>query len=73
MEDKYVIIQLVDMCYYDDDFKYEPIIVKKDEDFEKKYEGLVKVCKNYEDFNEIEEYINDNFIKMDFEKRKIEV
>lgn len=70
---KYVKIQLKDICYYDDDFEYEPFIVAKDENFEEKYNKLVEVCKNYEDFQEVEDFINENFQKINFETRYIEV
>ena len=73
MEKEYVIIQLKDICYYGDDFEYEPFIVKKDNNFEEKYKKLVDICKNYEDFNEVEDFITENFIKLDFEKRVIGV
>lgn len=69
----YVIIQIKDISYYDDDFEYEPFIVKRDEDFEEKYNKFVKIAKNYECFDEVESFINDNFEKIDFEKRYIEV
>ena len=69
----YVIIQLKDICYYDDDFEYEPFIVEKDENFEEKYKKLIKVCKNYNDFQEVEDFIYDNFKIINFEKRIIEV
>ena len=69
----YVIIQLKDICYYCDDFKYDPFIVEKNDDFEEKYNKLVKVCKNYESFDEVEDFINANFEKIDFETRYIEV
>lgn len=70
---EYIIIQLKDICYYDDDFEYEPFIVEKDENFEEKYKKLIKVCKNYNDFQEIEDFIYDNFKIINFEKRIIEV
>lgn len=70
---EYVIIQLKDICYYDDDFEYEPFIVEKDENFEEKYKELVKLCKNYNDFQEVEDFIYDNFKIINFEKRIIEV
>lgn len=73
MEKEYVVIQLKDICYYDDDFEYEPFIVEKDNNFEEKYKKLVDICKNYESFDEVEEFIAENFIKLDFEKRIIEV
>lgn len=70
---EYIIIQLKDMCYYDDDFEYEPFIVEKDENFEEKYKELIKVCKSYNDFQEVEDFIYDNFKIINFEKRIIEV
>lgn len=70
---EYVIIQLKDICYYDDDFEYEPFIVEKDKNFEEKYKELVKLCKNYNDFQEVEDFIYDNFKIINFEKRIIEV
>lgn len=70
---EYIIIQLKDICYYDDDFEYEPFIVEKDEKFEEKYKELVKVCKNYNDFQEVEDFIYNNFKIINFEKRIIEV
>lgn len=73
MEDKYIIIKLQDTCYYGDDFEYQPFIVKKDKDFEEKYNKLVEVCGNYENFDEVEDFINKNFEKIGFEMRYIEV
>ena len=66
-----VLIQLKDMCYYDDDFEYEPFLVEKDKDFEEKYNELVKICNTYEQFDEVEDFIQENFIKLDFEQRTI--
>ncbi len=71
--EEYIIIQLKDICCYDDDFEYKPFIVKKDNDFEEKYNELIKVCKNYNDFQEVEDFIYDNFKIINFEKRIIEV
>lgn len=71
--DNYIRIQLKDICHYGDGFEYEPFIVKKDKDFEEKYNKLVKVCKNYESFDEVEDFINTNFEKIDFETRYIKV
>jgi len=68
-----VLIQLKDMCYYDDDFEYEPFLVEKDNDFEKKYKKLVKICNTYEQFDEVEDFIQENFIKLDFEQRTITI
>ena len=69
-----VLIQLKDLCYYEDDFEYEPFLVNTNtKDFEKKYKKLLKICKNYDDFQEIEDFIEENFEKIDFEKRTIEI
>lgn len=68
-----VLIQLKDICYYDDDFEYEPFLVEKNEDFEKKYQGLVNICQAYEAFDEVEDYISENFTKVEYEKRIIEI
>ncbi len=70
---KYVVIQLKDTCNYDDDFEYKPFIVEKDDSFEETFEKLVEVCKNYEDFQEVEDFINTNFTKLDIEERVIRV
>lgn len=71
--DKFVMIELKDICYYDDDFEYEPFIVEKSDNFEEKYEKLVEICNNYDDFQDIEDFICKNFKKIDFEKRVIEI
>ncbi|MCI6457267.1 MAG: hypothetical protein MSA56_06155 [Clostridium sp.] len=73
MGKEYVVIQLKDTEYYDDDFQYEPFIVEKDEDFEEKFKKLMVVCHNYESFDEVEDFITENFTKLDFEKRVIGV
>ena len=69
----YIIIKLKDMCNYGDDFEYEPFIVKKDEDFEEKYNKFVEVCQNYECFDEVQDFIHDNFETIGFETRYVEV
>jgi hypothetical protein len=68
-----VMIQLKDICYYEDSYEFEPIFVIKEENFEEKYSKLVEVCKNYEDYQEVEDFIYDNFKKIDVERREIEV
>lgn len=68
-----VMIQLKDVCYYEDSYEFEPIFVIKEENFEEKYSKLVEVCKNYEDYQEVEGFIYDNFKKIDVERREIEV
>lgn len=67
MEKDYVIIQL-----YDDEFNNK-YIIKKDEDFEKKYEKLVELCGKYEYFDEVQDFINENFETIGLETRYIEV
>ena len=71
--DKFVLIELKDICYYDDDFEYEPFIVKMDDGFEEKYKELESLCKSYDDFQDIEDFICDNFKKIEFDKRIIEI
>ena len=68
-----VMIQLKDICNYNDDFEYEPMFICKDADFEEKYNGLVDICKNYECFEDIADYINDNFNAINVEIREIRV
>ena len=68
-----VMIQLKDICYYEDSYEFEPIFVIKEENFEEKHSKLVEVCKNYEDYQEVEDFIYDNFKKIDVERREIEV
>jgi hypothetical protein len=68
-----VMIQLKDICYYEDSYEFEPIFVIKEENFEEKYSKLVEVCKNYEDYQEVEDFIYDNFKRIDVERREIEV
>lgn len=71
--EKLVLIQLKDICYYGDDFEYEPFLVVKDENFSKKYQKLKRICQSYESFDEVEDFITENFEKIEFEKRIIEV
>ena len=71
--ENFILIQLKDICYYDDNFEYEPIVVKKDKDFEKKYKRFVKVCKTYENFFEVEDFIEQNFERVKIELRTIEI
>lgn len=68
-----VMIQLKDICYYEDSYEFEPIFVIKEKSFEEKYSKLVEICKNYEDYQEVEDFIYDNFKKIDVERREIEV
>ena len=70
-----ILIQLKDMCYYEDDFEYTPYLIDNEnaEEFNKKYEQLEKICHTYQDFNEVEDFINNNFKVIPFEKRVIEI
>lgn len=70
-----ILVQLKDMCYYEDDFEYTPYLIddKNTEEFNKKYEQLEKICHTYQDFNEIEDFINNNFKVIPFEKRIIKI
>lgn len=68
--ENYIRIELTDL--YDDDFDLE-YIVKKDKDFEEKYEKLVELCGNYEFFDEVQDFISENFETIGFETRYIEV
>ena len=70
---EYIMIKLKDICYYDDNFEYEPFIVKKDKDFEEKFKKFTKVCKNYECFDEVQDFIHENFETIGFETRYVEV
>lgn len=67
------LIQIKDICYYDNDFEYEPFLVEQDENFDEKYRRLVHICQNYDDFQEVEDFIEDNFTKVKFEKLIIEI
>lgn len=68
-----VYIKIKDICYYDDDFEYYPILVEKCDDFEEKMKKLEEICKNYEDFQQVEDFISDNFYKIIYEIREIYV
>lgn len=69
------LIQLKDMCYYEDNFEYTPYLIDNEntEGFNEKYEQLEKICHTYQDFNEVEDFINNNFKVIPFEKRVIEI
>lgn len=67
---KYAIIQYIDTEYYEDNFNYAPIIVKKDKDFNEKIKKLQEVSDNYySDYEEqdigicevLDKFIEDNF------------
>ena len=71
--EKYVYIHLKDIDYCDDDFEYPRYIVKKEKDFSVKFNKLKRICNNYEDYSEIEEFINNNFTSLNLEERIIEI
>lgn len=73
MQEKLMVIKLKDICYYGDDFEYPPFLVKDEPNFEKKFQKLEYICKHYEDFQEIEDFITENFEKIEFEERIIYV
>lgn len=73
MNNKYIMIKIKDICYYDNDFEFEPIIVKVSEDFEEKYKQLLEISKTYEDFEEINDFIEENFETLDYETRIINI
>lgn len=66
-------IELKDICYYGDMVEFDRFYIIKEEDFEEKYKKLEHICKNYEDFEEIGEFVNNNFKTIDIEYRVIEV
>ena len=66
-----IMIQLKDICYYEDNFEFDPIFVIKEDNFEEKYNKLVEICKNYEDYQEVEDFIYDNFKRINVDKRLI--
>ena len=57
----------------DEDGLLYDMCVKKDENFEEKYSGVVDICNSFENFQEVEDYIVDNFERVYIEKREIEV
>ena len=66
-------IQIKDSCYYDDNFEYKPFYVIKDKNFEKQYEKLLDLCNNYENFQDVEDFINEHFTKLEIEERVIKI
>lgn len=59
--------------YEYNDFDYETFYIIKTKDFEKKYEQLMKIAKEYEDFQEVYDFIHNNFITIDIDYRVIGV
>lgn len=68
--DKYALIRLHDID--DIDFDYT-IIVEKTDDFEEKYAKLESLCESYDNFQEIEDFIYDNFNKLGYDEREITI
>ena len=64
-----VMLQLMDEC---GDNEVYPVLVKKDKNFEKKYEKLLKLCRSYENFQEIEDFLYENFDVVNVEEREVE-
>lgn len=64
-----VMLQLMDEC---GDNEVYPVLVKKDKSFEKKYEKLLKLCENYDCFQDIEDFLYENFDVVNVEEREVE-
>lgn len=59
--------------YEYNDFDYETFYIIKTKDFEKKYEQLMKIAREYEDFQEVYDFIHNNFITIDIDYRVVGV
>lgn len=59
--------------YEYNDFDYETFHIIKTKDFEEKYEQLMKIAREYEDFQEVYDFINNNFITIDIDYRIVGV
>lgn len=70
MGKEYVVIQFIED---ENDFEYEPFIVKKDKHFDSKYEKLEELCKNYKTFEDVVDYIYKNFKQIKFNTKIIRV
>jgi hypothetical protein len=68
--DKYALIKIHDID--DIDFDYT-IIVEKTDDFEEKYAELERLSESYDNFQEIEDFIYDNFNKLGYDEREITI
>ena len=66
-------IQLKDVCNYEDDFVYEAFYVIKDKNFEENYKKLVEICSYYDNFQDVVDFLEENFTKIEIEERFIEV
>ena len=67
---KCILIKLEDSEYYDDKYNFPSFIVEYEENIEEKLE---KVCKNYDDFNEVEDFIKNNFKNIEYLQYTIEI
>lgn len=70
---KVIMIKLKDLCDFKDNFEYKPYLVVADDEFKKKLDGLKNVCKNYSDFEEVTEYVKNNFKYIEFDEEVIEI
>lgn len=48
-------------------------LVKKEKDYAKKIDGLRKVCEEYEDWDEVEEYVYKNFEVVEYYNEIIQI
>lgn len=71
--DKLVLIKLKEICVFYDNFEYKPYLVVADDEFEKKLDGLKNVCRNYSDFEEVTEYVKNNFEILNFDEEVIQI
>ena len=74
MENEYVIIKIKDNNNYldnNEDTLMCQYLLKKDKDFNEKYEKLLKICKEFSNFQEVEDFIYDNFEKVNIDEREI--
>lgn len=70
---KCILIKLEDSEYYDDKYNFPSFIVEYEENIEEKLKELEKVCKNYDDFNEVEDFIKNNFKNIEYLQYTIEI
>lgn len=70
---KCILIKLEDSEYYDDKYNFPSFIVEYEENIEEKLKELEKVCKSYDDFNEVEDFIKNNFKNIEYLQYTIEI
>lgn len=74
MGNEYIMIKIKDNNNYLDNNEETILyqfLVEKDKDFDEKYEKLLKICKDYLDFQEIIDFICDNFKEIKVDEREI--